>query len=223
MKSPWISLRIDWILKIMVQFCYLRLYLGIVTVSCHLLQRMARMEMDWDLKQLGQLFRVLMPFLQNSPPKISCFIPPDEICLITFFTTLQENQVPVGVVFTQAPYYSPHCFQQKTKNQNKTKKQTKTIYFHFVVCWVHYEGERISGPSLLLDLVPRSLLFPSRWSIPWERGCSTARKSSFSTGFIVTIPLFFLNAREYIIWQNSFLGDSGAHKYALLWITGFNC
>ena len=154
MKSPWISLRIDWILKIMVQFCYVRLYLGIVTVSCHLLQRMARMEMDWDLKQLGQLFRVLMPFLQNSPPKISCFIPPDEICLITFFTTLQENQVPVGVVFTQAPYYSPHCFQQKTKNQNKTKKQAKKIYFHFVVCWVHYEGERISGPSLLLDLVP---------------------------------------------------------------------
>ena len=76
MKSPWISLRIDWILKKMVQFCYLRLYLGIVTVSCHLLQRMARMEMDWDLKQLGQLFLVLMPFLQNSPPKISCFIPP---------------------------------------------------------------------------------------------------------------------------------------------------
>ena len=131
MKSPWISLRIDWILKIMVQFCYLRLYLGTVTVSCHLLQRMARMEMDWDLKQLGQLFRVLMPFLQNSPPKISCFIPPDEICLITFFTTLQENQVPVGVVFTQAPYYSPHCFHQKAKHQNKTKKQTKKDIFSF--------------------------------------------------------------------------------------------
>ena len=191
MKSPWISLRIDWILKIMVQFCYLRLYLGIVTVSCHLLQRMARMEMDWDLKQLGQLFRVLMPFLQNSPPKISCFIPPDEICLITFFTTLQENQVPVGVVFTQAPYYSPHCFQQKTKNQNKTKKQTKKIYFHFVVCWVHYEGERISGPSLLLDLVPRSLLFPSRWLIPWERGCSTARNQVFQQVLLWLFHYFF--------------------------------
>ena len=191
MKSPWISLRIDWILKIMVQFCYLRLYLGIVTVSCHLLQRMARMEMDWDLKQLGQLFLVLMPFLQNSPPKISCFIPPDEICLITFFTTLQENQVPVGVVFTQAPYYSPHCFQQKNKNQNKTKKQTKKIYFHFVVCWVHYEGERISGPSLLLDLVPRSLLFPSRWLIPWERGCSTARNQVFQQVLLWLFHYFF--------------------------------
>ena len=191
MKSPWISLRIDWILKIMVQFCYLRLYLGIVTVSCHLLQRMARMEMDWDLKQLGQLFLVLMPFLQNSPPKISCFIPPDEICLITFFTTLQENQVPVGVVFTQAPYYSPHCFQQKTKNQNKTKKQAKKIYFHFVVCWVHYEGERISGPSLLLDLVPRSLLFPSRWLISWERGCSTARNQVFQQVLLWLFHYFF--------------------------------
>ena len=191
MKSPWISLRIDWILKIMVQFCYLRLYLGIVTVSCHLLQRMARMEMDWDLKQLGQLFLVLMPFLPNSPPKISCFIPPDEICLITFFTTLQENQVPVGVVFTQAPYYSPHCFQQKTKNQNKTKKQTKKIYFHFVVCWVHYEGERISWPSLLLDLVPRSLLFPSRWLIRWERGCSTARNQVFQQVLLWLFHYFF--------------------------------
>ena len=175
----------------MVQFCYLRLYLGIVTVSCHLLQRMARMEMDWDLKQLGQLFRVLMPFLQNSPPKISCFIPPDEICLITFFTTLQENQVPVGVVFTQAPYYSLHCFHQKAKHQNKTKKQTKKIYFHFVVCWVHYEGERISGPSLLQDLVPRSLLFPSRWLIPWERGCSTARNQVFQQVLLWLFHYFF--------------------------------
>ena len=133
---------------------------------------MARMEMDWNLKQLGQLFRVLMPFLQNSPPKISCFMVPDEICLITFFTTLQENQVPVAVVFTQAPYYSPHCSHQKTKNQNKTKKQTKKINFHFQVCWGHYEGERISGPSLLLDLVPSSLHFPSRWAITCERGCN---------------------------------------------------
>ena len=39
----------------MVQFCYLRLYLGIETVSCRLLQRMARMDMDWNLKGLDQL------------------------------------------------------------------------------------------------------------------------------------------------------------------------
>ena len=198
MKSSWISLRIDWILKIMVQFCYLRLYLGIVTVSCHLLQRMARMEMDWDLKQLGQLIRVLMPFLQHSPPKISCFMLPDEICFITFFTTLQENQVPVAVVFTQVPYYSPHCSHQKNQKtkQNKQTNKQKKIYFHFQVCWVHYEGERISGPSLLLDLVPRSLLFPSRWAITCEQGCSTEGKSSFSTGFIVTTPLCFFKCER---------------------------
>ena len=40
----------------MVQFCYLKLYLGIETVSCHLLQRMARMEMDWNLKKLNCFF-----------------------------------------------------------------------------------------------------------------------------------------------------------------------
>ena len=39
----------------MVQFCYLRLYLGIETVSCRLLQRMVRMDLDWNLKNLGFL------------------------------------------------------------------------------------------------------------------------------------------------------------------------
>ena len=32
--------------KIMVQFCYLRLYVGTETVSCRLLLRMARMDVD---------------------------------------------------------------------------------------------------------------------------------------------------------------------------------
>ena len=32
--------------KIMVQFCYLRLYVGAETVSCRLLLRMARMDAD---------------------------------------------------------------------------------------------------------------------------------------------------------------------------------
>ena len=32
----------------MVEFCYLRLYLGTETVSCRLLQRMARMDLDWN-------------------------------------------------------------------------------------------------------------------------------------------------------------------------------
>ena len=43
----------------MVQFCYLRLlYLGTETIFCHLLQRMAKMDMDWKLKKLGQRFQV---------------------------------------------------------------------------------------------------------------------------------------------------------------------
>jgi len=74
---------------------------------------------------------------------------PGEICLITFLTTLQENQVPVAVVFTQAPYYSPHCSRQKTKTRNKTKRNKeankKDIFsFSGAPGWVHYEGERIS-------------------------------------------------------------------------------
>ena len=41
----------------MVQFCYFILYLlGIETVFCCLLLPMARMDMDWNLKKLGQLF-----------------------------------------------------------------------------------------------------------------------------------------------------------------------
>ena len=40
--------------KIMVQFCHL----GIDTVSCRLLLRMARMHVDLNLKELGQLFHV---------------------------------------------------------------------------------------------------------------------------------------------------------------------
>ena len=39
----------------MVQFCFVRSYLGIETVSFHLLLRMARMNMDWNLKKLSQL------------------------------------------------------------------------------------------------------------------------------------------------------------------------
>ena len=43
-----VCVRINWIPKIMVQFCYLRLYLGTETISCRLLQRMASMDMDWN-------------------------------------------------------------------------------------------------------------------------------------------------------------------------------
>ena len=62
-----VCVRINWIPKIMVQFCCLRLYLGTETISCRLFLRMARMDMDWKLKTLGQLFQVLMLWLQKSP------------------------------------------------------------------------------------------------------------------------------------------------------------
>ena len=44
----------------MVQVCYLKQYLGIETVSCRQLQRMARMDIDQNLKKFGQLFQVLI-------------------------------------------------------------------------------------------------------------------------------------------------------------------
>jgi len=40
----------------MIQFHYVRLYLAIETVFYRLLQRMARMDMDLDLKKLDQRF-----------------------------------------------------------------------------------------------------------------------------------------------------------------------
>ena len=41
-------------------FCYVRLYLAFETVSCRLLQQVAKMDMDWNLEKLGQLFQVLI-------------------------------------------------------------------------------------------------------------------------------------------------------------------
>ena len=55
---------------------------GIETVSCRLLQRMPRTEMDWNLKKLGQLFRNLRLCLQKLP-KILRLLFSDEICLIS--------------------------------------------------------------------------------------------------------------------------------------------
>ena len=46
-KLIWSSIHITSVPKIMVQFCYVRLYLGTETVSCRvLLLLMARMDMD---------------------------------------------------------------------------------------------------------------------------------------------------------------------------------
>ena len=41
-------------------FCYVRLYLDFETVSCRLLQQVVKMDMDWNLEKLDQLFQVLI-------------------------------------------------------------------------------------------------------------------------------------------------------------------
>ena len=49
---------INWIPKLIVQFCYLRLYLGFKAVSVPLLLGMARMDLDWNLrKSWANLFK----------------------------------------------------------------------------------------------------------------------------------------------------------------------
>ena len=59
----------------MVQFCYVRFYLGVDPVSCCLLQGIARTDMDWNFKKLCQLFQVLMLCLQKSSKKILVSFP----------------------------------------------------------------------------------------------------------------------------------------------------
>ena len=54
--------------KIMVFRRYLRLYYDIESVSCRLLLRMTRMEIDLNLKTLGQCVQVLM-LCQEKVPK----------------------------------------------------------------------------------------------------------------------------------------------------------
>ena len=48
--------RIKWISETIVQFCYLRLYLSIETVSFRLTQRMARMDVDKKVEKVGPTF-----------------------------------------------------------------------------------------------------------------------------------------------------------------------
>ena len=68
--------RLAWAIKRLL--CRL-LYWGIGNVFCRLL---LRMDMDWNLKKLGQLFQVFILSLQKSA-KWSWLVLPDEICLIS--------------------------------------------------------------------------------------------------------------------------------------------
>ena len=65
----------------MVQFCYAWLYLGTETIFCRLLQRVAKMDMDWNLTKLGQRFQRFQR-LQKSitkKKKLLWLVLPDEI------------------------------------------------------------------------------------------------------------------------------------------------
>ena len=73
----------------MLQICFLRLYVGIETVSCRLLLLKERMDIGRNLKKLGQVLKLC---LQKSPKRLTL---PDEICLI-FFITLKERFVYMG-------------------------------------------------------------------------------------------------------------------------------
>ena len=44
--------------KVMIQFCHWRLYLSIETVSCRLLQRMAMMGLNWNVKIWATFFKI---------------------------------------------------------------------------------------------------------------------------------------------------------------------
>ena len=55
----------------------------IESVSCRLLQWMARMKMNSNFTKLGQPFQVSMQCLQNSPKKLLWLLISSEICLIS--------------------------------------------------------------------------------------------------------------------------------------------
>ena len=156
---------------------------------------MARMEMDWNLKQLGQLFRVLMQFLQKPPPKIYRFMLRDEILFdYLLHNSYRKIKCQSPSFFSQAPYYSPHRSRQKKQKtkQNKAKKQTKKIYFHFVVCWVHYQGERISGPSSPgLFFSPLTEHYPGNEVVPLR-----------GNQFFQQVLLWLLHCFFFLMWEN---------------------
>ena len=68
----------------MVQFCYIRLYLGIENVSCRLLLQMARMDIDWN--------QVLNAIQAKITPQMLRLVFPDEnVIVLHLFNTLQEQ------------------------------------------------------------------------------------------------------------------------------------
>jgi len=58
----------------MLQFCSLRFYFGIETISCRLSQRMAGMDMDGNMKKSAKKLGRL---------EVLWLVLPDEVCLIS--------------------------------------------------------------------------------------------------------------------------------------------
>ena len=68
----------------MAQFCYAWLYLGTETIFCRPLQRVAKMDMDWNLTKLGQRFQRFQRLQKSiTKKKLLWLVLPDEIFLIS--------------------------------------------------------------------------------------------------------------------------------------------
>ena len=117
------------------------IYLGIGTVFCRL---MARMGMNWNLKQLGQLFQVLMLYLQKSPPppllkKKFSFNAPWWNLFETLFTIIQQH-------FSYRGYYTVPRRYEFYFRVAKTIFYSLAHEFYFRVTkqWFYERAQRVS-------------------------------------------------------------------------------
>jgi len=117
----------------MVQFCFLRSYLGIETVSFHLLLRMARMDMDWNLKKLSQL--------RLCSHKSGFFFKTAYI-----FTRIVPPSTRNQWIWTP----NPHCFETTLPTGLKPRPHDSKN-MRLQRCWIQGRGPGGPGPPLFLD------------------------------------------------------------------------
>ena len=98
----------------------LRLSYGTETVSQQLLLQMVRMEIDCNLKKLGQLFHVLMLCLQNSPKESN----PVDSLIFSFL-----NPSPVGLLSCEV--LACQLFQRLRKHLASLVCLQKPVKQHF--------------------------------------------------------------------------------------------
>ena len=80
----------------MLQFSYSRLYLGIETVSCRLLQWITKMDLDLNLTEFGQLFKILMLSSWRNPIKL---LQKEQLCEL--FCDKEHNEASPDVYFLE--------------------------------------------------------------------------------------------------------------------------